>query len=339
MLQRIVTDHAGVDDARLTAALGRRRFLSLALGAPALAAIVASCGNSASVTPATQPGSTAANTSTSTTLAPSGIIHPTGPDEVVLKIAYEGGLLTPNGYFTRVPQLLITGTGRVIAPDATPAVYPGPLLPALLERRITEAGIEKVLAFAEAAHLLQTPPDYSADTMVADVPDTVVTLAANGAVYVHGAAALGFTEPEHSAVRRTLDAFVRAMTDIDTIAGAAELNVSKPFVATHYRIKATRVGADPANNAAIATTVSSVSSVSSVSPSVPPTVGVVEPAPRYVAWPATAGIRLADASNCTLVSAVGVGKLFETADQLTYFTEDSEAYQVAAVAELPGEAC
>lgn len=261
-------------------------------------------------------------TSTSTTVAPQGIIHPTGSDDIILRIAYENGFVAPGVAFADVPTLLVSGGRRVITPGVTTAIYPGPLLPALFERSITEQGVEKLLAFAEAAHLLQTPPDYSAEVNVADVPDTVVVLAANGARYVHSAPALGFEDTGESPARKTLQAFVKALENIETVVGAENLGENKPLVADAYRMQAFEFGDVPADI------------------STPTTASVVAgPAPTYVAWPAGTGVKLAEASRCALVSASAIGSLFVDANQLTYFTEDSKAYQVTAIAKLPGDSC
>ncbi len=276
--------------------LNRRTFLSAALATPALAAILASCGKDNKA-------------------AGNSIEHATGHEDLVLRVGFEGGFTAPQFQFVRVPTLLISGDGRAIAAGAQTAQYPGPLLPTLTERSINEAGIQKVLELAEAAKLLQPPPDYSADMMVADAPDTVVILAANGQTYEHRAYALAMGAPETTPARKALAGFVAAIGDLSAAAGAANLGAEKMLVAESYRIRATIVtDADLAN----------------YDQTVPPV---------KVAWPADAGISLASAATCAIVSASKVDAVFKPATQLTFFTEGNAIYQVATVAKLPGDSC
>src|SRR5207244_9333185 len=77
--------------------------------------------------------------------SPSGAIaHPAG-DALILRIATEGGFLPPGATFSQVPGLSVYGDGRIIEPGAVAAVFPGPVLPPLLVRRLSEAGIQAIL--------------------------------------------------------------------------------------------------------------------------------------------------------------------------------------------------
>ncbi len=151
--------------------------------------------------PSSQP-TTAPATAPATT-APGGDTHPAGADEVVLRIADEGGFVPIDVVFLNLPSLLITGDSRLVAPGAVPAIYPGPLLPALFERTITEAGIQQLLTLAEDHGLLQERT-FESNMNIADAPDTVVTLTVDGVTYEHRAYALGIGGAETDpAPRRT----------------------------------------------------------------------------------------------------------------------------------------
>ena len=63
---------------------------------------------------------------------------------------------------------------------AVPAIFPGPLLPTVLVRTITEDGVQSLLGIVENAGLLAAPPDYSGGDNVADAPNTVLTINADG---------------------------------------------------------------------------------------------------------------------------------------------------------------
>lgn len=276
--------------------LNRRTFLSAALATPALAAVLASCGKDNKA-------------------AGNSIKHATGREDLVLRVGFEGGFTAPQSQFARVPTLLISGDGRAIAAGAQTEQYPGRLLPALNERSITEAGIQRVLELAEASKLLQPPPDYSAEMNVADAPDTVLILSANGQTYTHRAYALGMGTPETTPARKALADFVAAVSDLAAVAGAANLGTEMTLVADSYRLQATAVtDADLAD----------------YDQTIPPV---------KVAWPADAGVSLSSASTCAVASAAKVDAVLKAATQLTFFTEADAIYQVAAVAKLPGDRC
>jgi hypothetical protein len=233
-------------------------------------------------------------------------------------LAYVGGFV-PAGYaFTEVPTVLISGDGHVYAPGVHTDIYPGPLLPAITVRTITEAGIQKVLQVADAAGLLQPPPDYTLDPEdlnVADAPDTQLTLAVDSGTFVHQAYALGLADPAESKVRNVLNGVAIQVADLEQYFGADILGPEAPFVPTAYRMQAVPLAPGE----------------------VPSSTG--GPAPTFVEWPSSIGVALADAAECAVVPADAAGTIFSDADQLTYFTEKGVVYFVSAVATLPGDTC
>jgi len=291
--------------------MDRRSFLSAMAATPVLAALLAACGDD-SVAPA----DTGTPGTGGDTTAPTGdaITHPTGADEMVFRLGYEGGYV-PMGYlFMNIPTLLISGDGRVVQTGATPAIYPGPLLPALTERTIDEAGIQIVLGAAKEAGLLASPPDYSLPDGIgiADAADTVVRINANGANYVHSAYALDITQSESMAstpARDNLAAFVAKVSDLQGLVGAEHLGAEAPLVATQYRFQAMAV--DPTQYTDIE--------------------------PTIVPWPADTGVVLADSAECAVIDASKGDALFADATQLTFFQEGEAVYQLSVIAVLPGD--
>jgi hypothetical protein len=93
--------------------------------------------------------------------------HAAESDAVVLSITDVGGFVPPDRTFTNEPRLLVTGDGRVIQSGPVIAIYPGPLLPNLLQRSITETGIQRLLDLADEHGLLgdvtYARPDNIAD--------------------------------------------------------------------------------------------------------------------------------------------------------------------------------
>ncbi|MCU1388535.1 MAG: hypothetical protein JWL72_1873 [Ilumatobacteraceae bacterium] len=333
--------------ARMGAGLSRRTLLVALLGAPVLTAVVASCGDNtqgaganppvatgdttppttqattvdttAETRPATtEPASTdptADPTTDSVTPNGTGIAHPTGVDDVVVRLAYVGGFVPANVAFTSLPTVLISGDGRVYTQGVHTDIYPGPLVPTMNVRTITEAGIQKVLRAADDAHLLRTPPDYSAQLNIADAPDTQLILDAKDGTFVHQAYALGLADPAETKDRNVLNGVCIQIADLEQYFGADILGPDAAFEPTAYRIQATVVAPEQMP------------------------VATEGPTSRTVAWPAEIGVPLASAATCVVVPASTAGTILTDADQLTYFTDAGITYSVAAAPLLPGDHC
>jgi hypothetical protein len=304
---------------RHTTRFARRRFLGLVLAAPLAAPLMlAACGDDSTVgSPApTAGGSTLPPAGTDGpspgTTPPGAIDHPTGADDVVLWIGYEGGFVPVEIAFQHLPALLVTGDGRVVQQGPQIEIHPGPLLPNLQQRTITEGGVQELLALA-AEHGLFEAGDYEGpEATVADAAHTVVRISANGTTIEHRAYALDI-DPDvaGSEDRARLAAFVERATDLQTAVAADALGAEEPYEADSYRIRATVVTDDSG----------------------------YEIEPTVVDWPSTASVRLADAVECAVVPADEAAPVFTGATQLTWFRDGDVTYQVAVVPSLPGESC
>lgn len=132
-----------------------RRFLSLTLAAVLLAA----CSGAGA--------------------PPTRIEHPIG-DAVVLRISHSGGFVGPGFDLLNHPTFSLLGDGRVIVPGAYEAIFPGPALPAMNVRRLTESGIQAVLAELQATGLFAEDLDLrGAANCVADASDAIFALRAD----------------------------------------------------------------------------------------------------------------------------------------------------------------
>lgn len=274
--------------------MNRRTFLTALAGTPALAALLAACGDDE-------------ETATPPSYDPS-------PDEVVLRIGYEGGFVPSGVAFVNLPTLLITGDGRAFVPGAVAEIFPGPLVMPMYVRTIAPGGLEKVLQLADEAGLLGVAPDYSLPegAAIADAPDTVVVISVNGKSYEHRANALGFDTPERgpsTPARDNLLEFVNRVSDLPTVAGAANLGPDELFVAEQYRFQAMVV--DPTQ--------------------------WTDPPPTIVEWPAGLGV-LAESLQCATVAGEDAEALFTDATELTFFEEGDDVYRLAVAAVLPGDA-
>jgi hypothetical protein len=265
--------------------------------------------------PATPPPTTAPSTHPttppSTSPGPGGFDHPTGADDVVIEIGYQGGFVPVGVAFTEVPSLLITGDGRAITNGPVPAIYPGPLLPNLVQQTISEEGIQTLLAQADELGLLADVQYSDPSSRIADAPDTVVSITVDGTTYRHVAYALGI-DPESDPARANLFDFVNAATNLAGTVGADQLGAEGPYESDTYLMRATEVD------------------LSTMDTEIPPTV---------VRWPADASVRLADAADCAELPRVEGDALFPDANQLTFFRQAGVTYSVAATLRLPGRSC
>jgi hypothetical protein len=122
-----------------------------------------------------------------------GIEHPTG-SEPILTVDYEGGFVPVQFMATRLPAFVLLGDGRVIMQGAQTLEFPGPALPALIERTLTEEGIQQVLQGVEDTDLFTADLELNgAQNVVADAANTVFTVDAGGrevTVSIYGLGAL-----------------------------------------------------------------------------------------------------------------------------------------------------
>ncbi len=233
--------------------------------------------------------------------------HPTGADDVVLRVGFRGGFMAAESAFLDLPTLLVSGDGRLFVQGPVAAIFPGPLMPNVQVRTVSEAGIQQLLQLAADNGLL-AEREYAGPTDIADAPDTVVQVTADGETFEHAAYALG--------VDSETDEPRKALADFVTAAGAW-VSDSNPELGAEQASEpdAIRIRAMPVTDL---------------------TGYEIEPA--VVPWPGTLPA-LADASNCIAIPAAEVTALFADANQLTFFQTGDTVYQVTPKQRLPGSAC
>ena len=125
-----------------------------------------------------------------------GISHPTAADEPILVIEDVGGFAMVSMLANRVPTFALYGDGRVVMQGAQTLEFPGPALPALIERTMNEDGIRAVLEAVEDTALFTGDLELrGAQAMVADATDTVFHLNANDRAVTVSVYALGMLDP------------------------------------------------------------------------------------------------------------------------------------------------
>ncbi len=125
------------------------------------------------------------------------IEHPTGSDEAIIAITWAGGMLPVHMQATQTPQFVLTGDGRVIVPGMQTLEFPGPILPALQERTLTEEGVQLVLEALEETNLFVGDLENRVmQSMMADANDTIFTVNAGGRTSVVTVYAIGALLPD-----------------------------------------------------------------------------------------------------------------------------------------------
>jgi hypothetical protein len=265
-----------------------------------------------------------------------GIAHPTG-DDSVLTVAFSGGMVPVDMQVLSLPTFVLLGDGRVIIQGAQDMMFPGPALPALLERTLTEAGIQDVLEGVEGTNLFTEDRELrAAQNMVADASDTVFHFVAAGRDVTVTAYALGtISGPDIGdvpgltaadiAADRVLNQLASSLSTIDTSvpAEAWEAEGWQPYQPTAFRLYVRDASGEPVD-------------------------GEIQPEVR--AWPtdddpATIGMPfdgLTPGARCFAVEGEAAATwLVElaNANQLTQWTTDgTDRYAVQARPLLPYEA-
>jgi hypothetical protein len=115
---------------------------------------------------------------------PSPTPEPTPPaDARVLLRVTQVQALPPPATFGWLPSVVITLDGRVLTAGAVPAIFPGPLVNPIVERRITPAGWARIVAAARAAGLLGGVRDFTGGLMPPGSVASRLEIVADGRVY------------------------------------------------------------------------------------------------------------------------------------------------------------
>ena len=163
---------------------------ALALAAAGVLSLVmlsaAACGTSGGVG---NVGDTIVGATTSTSLTDPPA-HPTGSDQVVLRVTDGGGFVPVEYNLTSTPEFTLYGNGRVIVSGPVIAIYPGPALPNLQTTIIPEEAVSSILSAAQEAGLLQNGIDYGQPS-ITDVSTTTFVVNVGGKTYQSDVYALG----------------------------------------------------------------------------------------------------------------------------------------------------
>lgn len=152
------------------------------------------------------------------------IVHAAGADQIVLRIAYEGGFVPIEYTLSSLPTVSLYGDGTLITPGAQIAIYPSPALPAIQQQHLTEAGVQAILQAALDAGLGEDRDltDFGS-VGIADASTTVFTVAVNGEQHTVRVYALGELDerpsgmsPAEFQARTQLQAFEAKLGRLDS---------------------------------------------------------------------------------------------------------------------------
>jgi len=159
--------------------------------------------------------------------------HPSGAEPIFM-IDWQGGLVPVQYKATRTPAFVMYGDGRVLMLGAQTMEYPGPALPPLMQRTLSESGIQAILAEVIDTGMFEADRRLDgAMNVVADANDTVFTLNAGGrevTVSIYGLGTLmadmdvPMISDEEIEAHRTLEALNNALMFEDWLPADAWLD-------------------------------------------------------------------------------------------------------------------
>ena len=115
-------------------------------------------------------------------------------------VDYSGGMVPVQFMVTNLPAFVLLGDGRVIMQGAQTLEFPGPAYPALIERTLTEDGIQAILQGVEDTNLFTADLELNgAQAVVADAANTLFILNAGGQDVTVSVYGLGSVLPDMEA--------------------------------------------------------------------------------------------------------------------------------------------
>ena len=148
--------------------------------------------------------------------------RPADPNQVLFRVGWDGGFVTPEMLLGRLPIIVVYADGRVITQGPQIAIYPGPLMPNLQERTLSADALARLIDLAREQDLLKTIHyDFPG---IADAADTVLEINLDGKSYRVSAYALAEAgvdldpgtalDPASVEGRAALREFIDALTGI-----------------------------------------------------------------------------------------------------------------------------
>lgn len=195
-----------------------RRFPLLIVGA---ALVVSACSSGAASPPASTPNDSADPSTPPSPSAVSGLEHPTGADEIVLRYEEGGGFMMPEFVVTMAPIFTLYGDGTVVFrnPDLAPPPTEDGIFrnPPFRIAKLDEQQIQSLLDFAANDGALGVARDQYEHNGIADAGTAIFTINAGGREKTVSVYALGIEGPgtPDEAIRRQFQALAGRLRDFD----------------------------------------------------------------------------------------------------------------------------
>lgn len=167
--------------------------------------------------------------------------HPEEPDELVLRVTVGGGFVPVEFNLTEVPAFSLYGDGSIITPGPQIAIFPAPALPNLQQKKVTEEGIQMILAEAVDAGL-EGPDRRLTNDRIADAPTTAFTVVTDAGAHTTSVYALGIgTGPQEGPgddrqTRSRLRQFQEMVSSLEQSLPAGEISAERPFEPKRLRL-------------------------------------------------------------------------------------------------------
>jgi hypothetical protein len=254
-----------------------------------------------------------------------GIAHPAGATDLVLRLRYVGGFAPPAAHMLDIPVISVHGDGTVIVPGPQIMIYPGPALPNLQQATITPAGMQILLEDARDAGLLGPDAHYDLGGIM-DASSAEFTVNADGRIHTVSAYALmeggdtpQGTDPAVAEARAKLASFQAQLGNLEALLGS-ELGAWSPYQADAVQLLVNSGAPDDGQ-------------------------GLSQ---QPVAWPLSTPLAgfgtslpaLIQGQRCGVVSGSDLDllmPLLERANTLTPWTDDGASFGIAVRPLLPGE--
>lgn len=169
------------------------------------------------------------------------ISHPTGADELVMRIAYEGGFVPFEYTLSSQPMWSLFGDGTILVTGPQIEIYPPPAITGLVATHLTEDGVQAILRAARDAGLMDGDASYGNDC-IADAATTVFTTNADGSTSVVSAYALELGDPGGAcgetdpAARAKLADFQMKLGDLQGWLPPGSIGPEEPYEPTEMRV-------------------------------------------------------------------------------------------------------
>jgi hypothetical protein len=177
-----------------------------------------------------------------------GLDWPRGGSDLVIRVESGGGLMGPQAFPQRIPGFSLYGDGRAIAEGAVPAIFPGPLMPAVLETRISEEGMRRLLEAARSAGLRGARRQLDFPNIMDATTTTFTVVTTEGrhetAVYaLHEASGMDGQIPANDrAARAALQTFASQVADLRGVLADEIVTDERPYEPTAMRVYARKAG-------------------------------------------------------------------------------------------------